>query len=594
MISIDKSVCFIHSTNMQIHKTEILERIINYLKERNIFDFLEFLVINNIGDDIDETYFKNISGKIIVINYSKDINLFECVTIKQVISFSKIHNNYNVLYLHTKGASHSKQHIYNNGIVSWTNYMLYCLVDNFQKCTNLLKRYDTVGCNFRNDDCGKRQHYSGNFWWAKSSYLQKLKCTDFNEKYDAEMRILSQSPNYFNIYTLERMYETTYPLEMYKHAVTTKLNANIKNIYFCKLSCRGGFGLCNQLYSLISCIFKCINLNQFEKIIVLDDFLTDIHTNIYVSADRVFDLSSMNCYLKKYNICLITKHNIQLNIKSIIYGIGGKQIDITNKLVELYSSNNCLFVSQKTNLNMIFGDPCHGIFKQINISYTLNDCNYTIYETFDENSEININFKDFNGVLWHTQNNITHERKINYDLIVSLLINIKFLEKYHITSQNFINSLTIKNDTLINIIHIRNEKDAIPFWGNINNMTSDEYKNILENKYIHLIERYIDKTSLNIILSMSTSNKVIDFLKANNYNYVFCDKTMVGGREENAIVDLLNGQMCNNIYIGNVNLVTYHGSTFSYVLYKFLEHKSGIKKILIDLDNINVDEVVIT
>jgi len=588
MASVNKSICFIHSTNMSIHKTEILERIINYLKERNIFDFLEFLVINNIGDDIDETYFKNISDKIIVINYSKDISLFECVTIKHIISFSKVHSNYNILYLHTKGASYTKNYIYNDGIVSWTNYMLYCLVDNFQTCTDLLNSYDTVGCNFRNDP---KKHYSGNFWWATSSYLQKLNCTDFNDKCDAEMSILSKNPKYFNIYTLERMYETTYQLEIYKNAVIAKLNENRKNIYFCKLGWNG-IGLCNQMYSLISCIFKTISLNQFEKIIILDDFLTDIHTNVYTSADKVFDLNKMNDYLKKYNIYLITKHNLQLNIKSIKYGIGFKQIDITNKLVELYCNNNCFFINENTNLNLIATDPCYGVYKQINVSYSLNDSDYTIYETFNENSEININFKDFNGILWHTQNNIITERNENYDLINELLLNVKFLEKYHIVSQNFISSLNIKNDTVINIIHIRNENDAILFWGNINNMDSDEYKNMLENKYIHLIEKYIDKTSLNIILSMNTSNKVIDFLKIHNYNCIFCDKSTVTGREENAIVDLLNGQMCNNIYIGNVNLTTYCGSTFSYVLYKLIEHKSGIKKILIDLDNINVSEVV--
>ena len=173
MALVNKSICFIHSSNMNIHKTEILERIINYLKYRKLFDFFEFCIINNIGNDIDESHFKKINEKIIVINYSKDINLFECITIKQIISFSKMHNNYNILYLHTKGSSYTKNYIYNDGIVSWTNYMLYCLVDNFQTCTDLLNRYDTVGCNFRNDP---KKHYSGNFWWARSSYLQKLNC----------------------------------------------------------------------------------------------------------------------------------------------------------------------------------------------------------------------------------------------------------------------------------------------------------------------------------------------------------------------------------------------------------------------------------
>jgi hypothetical protein len=82
-------------------------------------------------------------------------------------------------------------------------------------------------------------------------------------------------------------------------------------------------------------------------------------------------------------------------------------------------------------------------------------------------------------------------------------------------------------------------------------------------------------------------------MESHHYPFVFCDKTLVRGREENAIVDLLNGTHCNAVYIGNVNLVTYHGSTFSFVLYKLLEDKPGIKKVLIDLDHITDAEVVI-
>lgn len=587
---VSKSICFIHSTNMNIHNTEILERIVNYLKDRNIFDFLEFLVINNIGNEIDESFFKKISDKIIVINYSKDVSLFECVTIKQIISFSKIYNDYNVLYLHTKGVSYSKTYIYNDGIVSWTNYMLYSLVDNLQRCVELLKCYDTVGCNFRNDNGNIKKHYSGNFWWARTDYLKKLKCTDFNTKYDAEFCILSQNPNYFNIYTLEHMYETNYPLEVYKYNVISSLHA--EQIFFCKLGWSGA-GLCKQIYSLISCIFKAINLKQCEKFIIIDDFLTDIQTNIYVSADTILNLNIMNLYLKKYNIYLMSKNNIKLNIKSILYGTYSNEIDITNKVIEKFSGNNYLFISKYTNLNLIDGDPSPNILKQIKIIYSLNDSDYTVYKHFDEDSEININFKDFNNVIWHAQNNINTERIKNYNLIHNLLLHIKFLDRYHIISQQFINTIISNNDTVINVIHIRNEADAIQFWGNINNMTNDEYKNILENKYIHLINTYIDKNSLNIILSMNTSNKVIDYLKINNYKYFLSDKTRVIGREENAIIDLINGTNCNNIYIGNANMTTYNGSTFSYVLYTLLEQKPGIKKILIDLDNINVAEVVI-
>jgi hypothetical protein len=591
----NKVACFIHSTNIDIHKTEILDSMISYLNERNIFDKLDFLLINNIGNELDETYYKNINKKIIVVNYSKDINLFECVTIKQLITFSKINIDYKILYLHTKGVSHNKNSIHMNNIIFWSNYMLYCLVDNLNSCTDLLDTYDTVGCNFR-ERCiysGNNMHYSGNFWWANSSYLGKLNLTDFNKKYDAEFNILSKNPHYHNIYTIQNMYEQNYPLDFYKNDIvySFKEQKSASNLYYCKIGWNG-VGLCNQLYSLLSCLFKCINLNTYDKIIVVDDFLTDINTNIYVSADKVFDFEIMNMYLKKYNIFILSKNNITLNIKSIVYGYASKEIDITQKVIEKYTTKNSLYISNSVNLNELSGDPCHGVVKNIYIKYTLNNCDYIIYDIFKENEVIDINFNEFKKVNWHTQNNIINERNKNINLITELLVKIKFKDKYKLISDNFINDLNIGNKR-INVIHIRNEDDAIPFWANINKLTNETYKSILEDKYINLIKKYINNDTINIILSMNTSNKVIDFLKDNNYNYFICNKNIINGREENAIVDLINGSHCNNIYIGNFNMTTNCGSTFSYVLYKLLEHKADLTKILIDLDNINDTEIVI-
>ena len=142
----------------------------------------------------------------------------------------------------------------------------------------------------------------------------------------------------------------------------------------------------------------------------------------------------------------------------------------------------------------------------------------------------------------------------------------------------------------INVIHLRNEEDAIIFWGQINNMDYNTYKNTLEDKYIYLIQKYIHKNSINIILSANTSNKVLDFMQQHDFYYVICNKTIENGREESAIIDLFNSKHCNSMFIGNTNIITLNGSTFSYLLYKRLEDKAGVTKILIDLDHINTPE----
>lgn len=222
MISSKKQACFIHSTNIEITGTHILDMLISYLVERKFIDSLEFLFINNIGIPLDEVKYKSIHSKIIVVNLSDDSSLFENATMKQVISFSKIHDDFNILYLHTKGVSYTLDHYFYPGIISWIHFMLFGLVDNSNNCVKLLNMYDTIGLNIKEHDSNPL-HYSGNFWWATSSYLSKLSPRIFKDKYDVEFLTLSQNPKYFNIYTLPNLYQNVYPLETYKDEVTKSI-----------------------------------------------------------------------------------------------------------------------------------------------------------------------------------------------------------------------------------------------------------------------------------------------------------------------------------------------------------------------------------
>ena len=221
-----KNVCFIHSTNMNITGTRILDMLINYLINNDIINKLEFLVINNIGEPLDEDKYKNINEKIIVINYSNDISLFENTTMKQIVTFSKLHDNYNILYLHTKGVSYKDDHYFYPGILSWINYMLYSLINHSEDCIKLLNVYDTIGVNIKEHDSNPL-HYSGNFWWGKSSYLKKLTPSIFKDKYDCEFLTLSKSPKYFNVFTLHHMYQNVYQLESYKNNIIDSFNTEI-------------------------------------------------------------------------------------------------------------------------------------------------------------------------------------------------------------------------------------------------------------------------------------------------------------------------------------------------------------------------------
>lgn len=75
-----------------------------------------------------------------------------------------------ILYLHTKGAS--KQNSEN--VITWRHLMNYF---NIERCKNVFKIFEKTSYNTYGvllGTAGKWKLYSGNFWWAKSSYLKTI------------------------------------------------------------------------------------------------------------------------------------------------------------------------------------------------------------------------------------------------------------------------------------------------------------------------------------------------------------------------------------------------------------------------------------
>jgi hypothetical protein len=90
--------------------------------------------------------------------------------------------DFNVLYLHTKGVTKPGY----QQIIDWTNLLSYFNINKWQDRLKDLEDNDCSGVNFfgNPDDInhhpstwgyGKAPlHYSGNFWWSKSSHIKNL------------------------------------------------------------------------------------------------------------------------------------------------------------------------------------------------------------------------------------------------------------------------------------------------------------------------------------------------------------------------------------------------------------------------------------
>lgn len=596
----DKLACFIHSTTLDLWKDTYLVELLDRMKSSGLLARMNHVCIVNTGQSIDTVRFETTYAPAKVIHYTENTMEFENITIRLLSVFAKLHPDYKILYMHTKGISYGVDHVFYPGVKAWNQFMMYCLVDQYEKCLPILKVYDTVGTNYRPLEHGNGQHYSGNFWWATANYIQHLPIQYLKDKYHPEFWLLQNNPLFFNVHTIEHMYEQAYPEKNYKESVQAGFE---HGVLFCKV----GFpytGLCNQLFNIVNSLVIAA-VQSGNKVVILDDFIKDIHTLEPISANNVLDMDKTNEALKPYNIRLIYKNDVKMTLDRVEYGLKDVQVmDITQTVRERFYVENRLYIPQWTGMNDVAGsDPCPQMRKQIYVYYSLNGIPFmkTFHERkliFNEPIEINhLNYdqKSCRHVLdlsspWLTRisRDDAKEMKPLFDAFLNLL---QYQERFSEEANSFLKQIGL-NEQKINVLHVRNEMDAMTHWAKLNHMTEDEYRFAYEMKYLSLVRKHTTKKDVNIILtSLVDNNNIIDTLREEGYQVYVRPNIENIGREMNGVVDLLLGKRCTNILLGNFHHLaekkSFGGSTFSYVLYnQLVAEDTNIQLLCINMDNI--------
>ena len=97
-----------------------------------------------------------------------------------------------ILYIHTKGASKQNDSQYSN-IITWRHLMNYF---NIEKVKNIFKIFDKTEFN-TSGVLLKNHFYSGNFWWAKASYLKTINLDGIKlNRAAAETKYISSGENW--------------------------------------------------------------------------------------------------------------------------------------------------------------------------------------------------------------------------------------------------------------------------------------------------------------------------------------------------------------------------------------------------------------
>lgn len=79
-------------------------------------------------------------------------------------------DNSPMLYLHTKGASHTHP-IMKKNINAWVRYLDLYTINKWEECLEGLEENDAAGGLYESSD---PKHFSGNFFWANSEYVKSL------------------------------------------------------------------------------------------------------------------------------------------------------------------------------------------------------------------------------------------------------------------------------------------------------------------------------------------------------------------------------------------------------------------------------------
>lgn len=207
-------------------KNVFLEQI-DLLKKSDLINFIDKLYLTityNVDSDIDFIS-ENLKNYKFEILYKTKNNEYEFPALNCIKDLAK-KENCNIFYIHTKGVSITEQNMkfYHNSsdinhlkecVNDWRNYMSYFVIENFKTCLDILESYDACGVNLCDNP---QKHFSGNFWWSKSDYINKLPEIDSvnkNHRWNAEFWIGSANGNLYSFHNNSAGYRERIKKETY-------------------------------------------------------------------------------------------------------------------------------------------------------------------------------------------------------------------------------------------------------------------------------------------------------------------------------------------------------------------------------------------
>jgi len=168
-ISTEKPIEIFFHAAMMLRFDEVFWLIFDRLLNSRLVGLARNVTICFVGNDVEKflqtrnklNQYKNVN----CILGPEDVKCYEFPTLQKVWESCQGPTEKFVFYCHTKGVSYPEE-VPPNG---WIYNMLTHTIDNWSDCIGILSTYDGCGLMRRN-----RDFFSGNFWWANSSFIKTL------------------------------------------------------------------------------------------------------------------------------------------------------------------------------------------------------------------------------------------------------------------------------------------------------------------------------------------------------------------------------------------------------------------------------------
>lgn len=158
---------------------DILRSYRNQMQELNVLSHFQKIFIGIVGRNDENmkqevlNLFSTEKNHVELLEFSENIGVYERLTLHNIYDRS-LHEDFYFLYLHTKGVTHSTL---DQGIIIWRNKMSFFLLHYMTLALHQLEhdKADVIGIDFLREIPRRYStHFSGNFWWSKSSHIRKL------------------------------------------------------------------------------------------------------------------------------------------------------------------------------------------------------------------------------------------------------------------------------------------------------------------------------------------------------------------------------------------------------------------------------------